>query len=137
MSEEKEYKFDWKFYLLAILFILILVVVFSIVKKRIEIARGKDVQKLLIKSNLSSDEEHRKRAKNYVKELRKQYKLTQKETERAEEIFERAFKERIDIWIEDRLNAKPSVDTEKRQKESWQKHKEEFNDYLESIGKLK
>lgn len=128
----EKYKFDWKFYLVSIFAIILVVVVFSVARRMLIRAQGKEVQKLLVKTNLATIEESRRRAKNYVRGLVIQHKLTPSEREEVEEIFTRAFQERMDIWIQDRLQGKTEESTMLRQKQSWEKYQQEFQQFLQN-----
>ena len=125
----KKYEFDWKFYLVSIFAIILIIVVFTVARRMIIRAQGKEVQKLLVKTNLASVEESKKRAKNYVRGLAIKYKFTPSERKKVEEIFTRAFQERMDIWIQDRLQGKTEAYTRQRQSQSWDKYQQEFQQF--------
>ena len=127
MRLSEEYEFDWKFYLGVVLVAGVLLSGFLIARRMILQARGKDVQQLLTKTNLGDIEFSRRQASTYVRGLAVQHNLTPRERKKAEEIYTNYFHERMQIWIDDRLQGQSEAHTRRLQAECRQRYDEEFN----------
>jgi hypothetical protein len=130
MRATEQYEFDWKFYVAILLIAAVLVGGIVIGRRMVLQAQGRHVQQLLTKTNLADIEFSRKQARTYVRGLAERHNLTPSERKKAEEIFTRAFHERMSIWVDDRLQGQSEAHTRKRQSESWDGHMEEFNQLL-------
>ena len=130
MRLTQKYEFDWKFYAVALLIIALLVTGFVIGKRVIMQAQGRDVQELLNKTNLADIEASRKSAGIYVRGLAQQHNLTRSERNKAVDIYTRYFHERMNIWVEDRIQGRSEAHTRGRQAECRQRHEEEFQQLL-------
>ncbi|MCX7766860.1 MAG: hypothetical protein N2246_09185 [Candidatus Sumerlaeia bacterium] len=130
MKLRDQFEFDWKFYLVSIVAIVLVAGAFIIAYNMLISHQGRKVHKLLTTTNLADIEYSRKSALNYVRSLVLQHNLTPAEQKTAEDIFTRAFQERMNIWIEDRLNGRSEAYTRQRQAKSWDKHQQEFQQLL-------
>ena len=130
MRLTQKYKFDWKFYTVALLIIALLVTGFVIGKRMIMQAQGRDVQELLNKTNLADIKFSRMQARSYVGRLAEQHNLTRSERNKAVEIYTRYFDEHVNIWIEDRIQGRSEAHTHRRYSECRQRHEEEFQQLL-------
>ena len=130
MRLTQKYEFDWKFYAVALLIIAVLVTGIAIGRRMILQAQGRDAQELLNKTNLADIEASRKSAGIYVRGLAQQHNLTRSERKKAEDIYTRYFHERMNIWIEDRIQGRSEAHTHRRYSECRQRHEEEFQQLL-------
>ncbi len=127
----EKYEFDFKFWIISVFAIILVIVIFSVAYRMMMRSQGREVQGLLTRYQLDSPEAARERAQNWVSQnLARQDNLTSSEHKKAEEIFTRAFKEWHDIWKEDRLHGRSEGYTRRRQAESWDRHNKEYRDYI-------
>ncbi len=130
MRLTEEYQLDWKFYVTVLLIVAVVVTGFAIGRRMIIRATGRDVQKLIIRTNYGEIEASRKQARIYVRGLVDQYNLAPRERNKAEDIYTRFFHERMNIWIEDRIKGRSEAYTRRRQAECGQRYEEEFQQFL-------
>ena len=130
MRLTQKYKFDWKFYAVALLIIAVLVTGIAIGRRMILQAQGRDAQELLSKTNLADIKFSRMQARSYVGRLAEQHNLTRSERNKAVEIYTRYFDEHVNIWIEDRIQGRSEAHTHRRYSECRQRHEEEFQQLL-------
>lgn len=130
MRLTEEYELDWRFYFTILLMAVVLITGFVIARRMILQAQGRDVQKLIIRTNAADIEASRKAARRYVARLVQEQNLTPRERKKAEEIFTRCFHEYMNIWIEDRLQGRSEAHTNRRYSECWQRYQEEFQQLL-------
>ncbi len=131
MKLQDKYEFDWKFYVLSIIAILLVAGAFIVAYKMLIRSQGHEVQRLLSTTNMGDIEYSRRSAINYVRGLVIQHKLTPAEQKTAEDIYTRAFRERMDIWTEDRLKGRSEAYTRQRQAQSWEKYQQQFQQLLQ------
>ncbi len=91
-------------------------------KRLIAWSEGRDVQALLEKSNLDSDESYRRQAKNYVAELGRRRALTAAQKKSLEEIYAVAFRDWMQIWMKGRMAGESEQETRAKQYEAWQRN---------------
>jgi hypothetical protein len=131
----EEYEFDWRFYLISLAAIVLLLSVFYVVKRRVDIAHGRDVQVLVTKANLASMESARQQAKNWVRPLAARYKLSRSQTAKVEEIYTEYYHGQITYWTEDRIKGVAPAETNRKRSELRVQTEQKFREYLKSIGK--
>jgi len=85
-------------------------------------AEGRDVQALMTRVNLNSEESFRRQARNYVAELARNKALTGSQRKKAEEVFSEAFEERMRIWVDARLAGLSESETRARSNASWERY---------------
>ncbi|MFH0792976.1 MAG: hypothetical protein V2A74_02970 [bacterium] len=130
-----KYELDTRFYAIAVVALVVVLLLFTLVNRALEHSRGKDVQVLLHKANLDSDEHFRDVARNFAKNAAAQYRLDSKQAKKVEDIYFRALKERSSFWIQDRLAGRSSDYTNQKLQASWERYHQEISEYLRSIGK--
>ena len=130
MRLTEEYESDWKFYVTVLLIVAVVVTGFAIGRRMIIRATGRDVQKLIINTNYGELKASQARARRHVSRLVEEHNLTPRERKKAEEIYTRCFHELMNIWVEDRIQARSQAYTQRRYAKCQQPYEEEFQQLL-------
>jgi hypothetical protein len=110
-----KYEFDGKFYLIALLAVVVVGAGIWYAKVLIDRANGREVQNLIHVANLDTRDAYKSHARNYLAHLRLKPPLQGK----AEELVTDAMYERVKIWTADRAAGVPIEQTRARQDKLW------------------
>lgn len=117
---------DAWFYLAAVTLLVIIVGTWYVARGMVHRSEGRDVQKILEKTNIADDENFRRQARNYVSEIGRSRPLTPAQRREGEKIFFEAFRERMNLWMDGRLAAESEAETKQKQRDSWRHHQARF-----------
>jgi hypothetical protein len=131
----EKYHFDVTFYLLVFGLAGVIGSTYYYGKHIYDRSRGKEVQALLDRENVTSIEAFRKQAKQWIANRTHGMNLTEKERENAEEIMAHALHKWVLVWTQGQMDGKTKEQIDQSQKVHWDAGLAEVNAYLESIGK--
>lgn len=105
-TSNEVYEFDFKFYLISAAVIFVIGGGFYTAKRMMNYYEGREVQRLLVIANYGTRESHRRTAKTWASNFKRQFILDDKQTLMAEEIMIDAMHARSLVWIEGRKNSR-------------------------------